>query len=230
MHKYKHLFFDLDRTLWDFESNSIETFRDIFGRHDLARVFPDFEVFIKTYKRHNEILWAKYRTGEIKKEQLRNDRFLLTLKEFGVDDMNLAVKMGDDYITISPTKRRVFPGTHEILNYLKDRYRLYIITNGFSEVQSVKLKNCDLEKYFDGVVTSEMAGVQKPHREIFHYAVTRVNAKKDSCLMIGDDPDTDIIGAKNFGMDQVYFNSMNKGCSVEPTYAINSLLELKDIL
>jgi len=189
------------------------------------------EAFVDVYKRHNEILWAKYRTGEIKKDTLRVDRFLLTLKEFGVDDAQLATNIGDDYVNISPTKSRVFPYTHEVLDYLKaNDYKMHIITNGFNEVQFIKLKNCDLDKYFDSVVTSENAGYQKPRKEVFHYAVSAVNAKKETCLMIGDDPDTDMLGAKNFGMDQVYFNTCNKDIAFQPTYSINCLSELKDIL
>lgn len=231
MSNYKHLFFDLDRTLWDFESNSIDTFRDIFAKHKLENIFPNFDIFIDVYKKNNEALWAKYRTGEIKKDNLRTDRFQLTLKEFGVDDIQLATKIGDDYIEISPTKSIVFPHTHEVLDYLKQKnYKLHIITNGFNEVQFVKLKNCDLDKFFDSVVTSENAGYQKPRKEVFHYAVSSVNAKKESCLMIGDDPDTDMLGAKNFGMDQVYFNTCNKSIDFEPTYSINCLSELKNIL
>jgi len=231
MANYKHLFFDLDRTLWDFESNSIDTFRDIFAKHQLDKIFPDFDTFITVYKRNNEELWAKYRTGEIKKETLRTDRFLLTLKEFGVDDINLAQKIGDDYITISPTKSRVFPHTHDVLDYLKQKgYKMHIITNGFNEVQFIKLRNCDLEKYFDNVITSENAGYQKPRKEVFHYAVSSVNAKKDTCLMIGDDPDTDMLGAKNYGMDQVFFNTCKSNISFNPTYSIDCLSELRDLL
>ncbi len=120
--KYRHLFFDLDRTLWDFESNSIVTLNTIFKEQGLFNIFPDFEVFIEHYKRHNEILWDLYRRGLITKDKLRNERFLRTLQEFSCDDEKLARNIGDAYIKLSPKQTGLFPGTIETLEYLKEKY------------------------------------------------------------------------------------------------------------
>jgi putative hydrolase of the HAD superfamily len=228
--KYKHIYFDLDRTLWDFDNNARETFLEIFQNRNLDSIFGSFEVFYFIYNKHNDILWKDYREGKIEKSVLRWKRFALTLEEFGVSDDKLAQQIGDDYVNISPTKKQLFPYTHETLSYLKKKYKLYIITNGFSEIQSDKLKNCNLDQYFTGLITSEDAGAQKPSPVIFEHALKLANAERNESLMIGDDLETDILGAKNTGIDQVFFNTDNIKHSEDITYEISSLKELTEIL
>jgi len=230
MKKYKNIYFDLDRTLWDFDTNAKETFQDIYKKHELHKIFKTFDNFHNTYIKHNERLWQRYREGKIKKSVLAFKRFALTIEEFSVKDDDLAERIGQDYITISPTKKRLFPGTYETLDYLKDKYNLYIITNGFNEVQFTKLKNSKLDSYFKKVFTSENAGAQKPNAKIFEHALKNVNAKKKESMMIGDDLDSDIIGAKKFGLDQVYFNPGKKEHSEDITHEITSLKDLTKIL
>ncbi|MGC9374787.1 MAG: YjjG family noncanonical pyrimidine nucleotidase [Bacteroidales bacterium] len=230
MKKYKNIYFDLDRTLWDFDSNAKETFQDIYEKHELHKIFNSFDNFYNTYVKHNERLWKIYRDGKIKKSVLAFKRFALTLEEFGVKDESLAKIIGQDYIEISPTKKRLFPGTYETLGYLKNKYNLYIITNGFNEVQFTKLKNSKLDTFFKKIFTSENAGAQKPNAKIFEHALKSVNARKKESVMIGDDLDTDIIGAKKFGLDQVYFNPQRKKHSEDITHEITSLKELQNIL
>jgi len=231
MKEIKFIFFDLDRTLWDFEKNSVVTFLDIFKKYNLSEIFPDFDTFIEKYKYHNEKLWAKYRLGEIKKDELRNKRFLLTLNEFGVNDEDLARKIGDDYINISPTKTELFPYTIEVLGYLYQKYTLAIITNGFKEVQYTKLRNCNLEKYFKKVICSEDVGRQKPHNDIFHYSLSSLNARKTESIMIGDDYEVDILGANNFGFKAIFFNPNNIVVKTLPNVQeISSLKQILDIL
>ena len=176
-------------------------------------------------------MWAKYRLGEIKKEDLRDKRFLLTLNEFDVNDENLAKKIGDDYINISPTKTELFPHAVEILEYLYKKYTLAIITNGFKEVQFTKLKNCNLEKYFKKLICSEDVGRQKPHPDIFHYSLSSLNAKKNESIMIGDDYEVDILGANKFGFSSVFFNPNKLEVNIlKNMHEISSLKELQDIL
>ena len=230
MKQYKHLFFDLDRTLWDFERNSEITLRQIFDQRNLNSIFPDFDHFIKTYKVHNEHLWDLYKERKIKKDELRNKRFLLTLQDFGVNNTKLAEKIGDDYVDISPTQTILFPDTKTVLDYLKEKYELHIITNGFVEVQYKKLRNCGLEPYFKRVTTSEEAKASKPKKEIFQVALKSVNAKKTESLMIGDDLQNDILGAKKFGIDQVYFNPEHKLHQEKITFEIDKLKILTQIL
>ncbi|OFX25776.1 MAG: noncanonical pyrimidine nucleotidase, YjjG family [Bacteroidetes bacterium GWA2_31_9b] len=230
MKKYKHIYFDLDRTLWDFENNSKETFLEIYNHYHLETIFNSFDNFYITYSKYNDRLWKDYREGRIEKSILRTKRFTLALEEFGVTNDELAEKIGDDYISISPTKKQLFPHVHETLSYLKDKYKLYIITNGFSEVQFVKLKNSDLDKYFTQIFTSEEAGAQKPNPIIFEHALKLSKAEKTESLMVGDDFETDILGAKNVGIDQVFFNPENVKHSENFTHEISSLKELQEIL
>ena len=230
MNKYKHLFFDLDRTLWDFEVNSVKTLKSIFAKRNLEQIFPDFDAFIKTYKIHNEALWDLYKLRKIKKAELRDQRFLLTLQDFGIDDPVLAEHIGDDYIEISPTQTGLFPDTIEVLDYLSSKYKLYIITNGFVEVQYKKLKYSGLDKYFDRVTTSEEAKASKPKPEIFRAALSAANAKKSESIMIGDDLANDILGAKKFGIDQIFFNPNSNQHQEETTHEISELKELMALL
>ena len=230
--RYKHIFFDLDRTLWDFEKNSRQTLSEAFVKFDLEKLgVPSFDDFMKVYMEINERMWALYREGKIVKEKLRSIRFENTLKEFGIDAVDLAEKIGLFYIAESPIKTNLFPFTHEILDYLIEKgYNLHIITNGFEEVQHIKLDKSDLEKYFEHVVTSEKAGVKKPDAQIFEYSLSLANAEPAESLMIGDDIPVDLHGAKAVGIDQVYFNPEHHTHEEKMTYEINSLLELKKIL
>lgn len=230
MKRYRHLFFDLDRTLWDFEVNSVKTLKTIFDKRNLHQIFPDFDAFINTYKMHNEALWDLYKLRKIKKAELRDQRFLFTLQDFGVNNPVLAEQIGDDYIEISPTQTGLFPNTIEVLDYLSSKYKLYIITNGFVEVQYKKLKFSGLDKYFDRVTTSEEAKASKPKPGIFHAALSAANAKKTESLMIGDDLANDILGAKKFGIDQVFFNPHSTEHKENPSYEITELKELMALL
>jgi len=230
MKHYKHIFIDLDRTLWDFEANSMETFREIYKKRDLAKIFTNFEQFHKTYRKYNRQLWEDYRDGKISKENLKYKRFYLTLAAYNYKDEDLAKKIGDDYIQISATKTQLFPYTHESLEYLLKKYSLHLITNGFEEVQYKKIKNCHLEKYFKNIITSEKAGVQKPNEQIFNFALKKAGAKSTESIMLGDDIEGDIKGAQSFGMDQILFNPDKKEFDIKPTYEIQSLKELIKIL
>jgi len=231
MKKYKHIFFDLDRTLWDFEKNAHEAYSEIYDKFDLRALgIKTIGEFVKSYLHHNDILWALYRDGKIEKVYLKSRRFELTLQDFGIDNPALAEKIGHDYVTISPQKTNLFPHTHEALVYLSKKYPLHIITNGFEEVQDNKLKNSKLEQYFKHVVTSEAAGCKKPDRGIFDFALETVGTSADECVMIGDDFDVDIVGAAGIGMDAIFFNPQKVAHNGGATFEINDLIELKNIL
>lgn len=231
MKKYKHIYFDLDRTLWDFEANAREAFDQIYEAFALEKKLPGVDLFIAAYNKHNEKLWHFYRKGLIKKEFLRTERFNLTLKEFGINNHILASDIGDQYMLLAPSKTNLVPGTLEVLGYLLlKNYKLYVITNGFKDVQLQKLTNCDIIKYFSKVFTSDDAGYQKPRKEIFEYALKTVNAAKNESVMVGDDYPIDIEGAKAFGIDQVFFNrDGHTNYTFKPTYEIGELRDLKNI-
>ncbi len=231
MRKYKHIFFDLDKTLWDFEKNSEVTFKELYHIYNIQKLLNcNFESFFTTYKKHNTLLWDAYRKGEIKKEFLSTRRFLFTLNDFGNNDLSLAVKMSDDYLKLSPQKNLLFPFAIETLNFLKNKYQLHIITNGFVEVQYKKIKNSGIDKYFNQTITSEEAGVQKPDKQIFEYSLRKANALPEESIMIGDDLIIDILGAKNAGIDQIFFNYENTIHNEDVTYEVDSLKKIIEIL
>ncbi|NVO19989.1 MAG: noncanonical pyrimidine nucleotidase, YjjG family [Bacteroidetes bacterium] len=228
---YKHIFFDLDHTLWDFERNAEETKQELFTELQLgAKGIPSYESFRSKYIGINLALWALYREDKIGKDDLNFKRFHLTLLEFGIDDKELGAAMASKYLEGITTKTYLFPYTREILEYLYPKYPLYIITNGFEEVQFGKLKNSGLDKYFTSVITSEEAGVKKPDSAIFLYALSKVNADVEDSLMIGDDLEVDIGGARDIGMDQLFVNHERKTHETPATFEVTSLKDIENIL
>ena len=204
---YDHIFIDLDKTLWDFEKNSLETFKEIFLKYNLIdRGISSLELFLIEYLRINDMLWGLYRKNQIKKEVLNIRRFEMALNEFGIDDLILATHIAEDYVSLSPLKNNLFPEARKALEYLKPRYPLHVITNGFEEVQQKKLDVSDLRKYFTTITTSEEAGVKKPESWIFELALKKAGALPGMSLMIGDDLVVDMEGARNIGMDTMFFN------------------------
>lgn len=227
----KHLFFDLDRTLWDFEKNSQIALKKIFELYKLDEFIPNFYKFYYTYKNINAELWVKYGAGKISKEELRNARFYRTLKKFKKDDKVLSDKIGTAYIEISPTQKNLFPNTIEVLTELKkEGYRLHIITNGFKEVQYIKLTNCGLIDLFEVIVCSEEVGKNKPNPEVFNYAMQLANADSSKSVMIGDDLKVDILGASNVGMQTILFDPDKKYRKAKGDYVIKNLNEIPSIL
>lgn len=229
MKKYKHIFFDLDQTLWDFKTNSRKILERLYNKYDLFNHFESFEEYFKIYHHHNDILWEEYRKGNLKKSLLRWRRFYIPIFEKGYDNKQVAKKMGEEYVEESPKQNTLFPYAIEALEFLYKKYNLYVITNGFKEVQDIKMEVCGLNKYFVRVFTSEEIGALKPKKEAFEYSLNSVNAKKDESIMIGDDLKSDVGGAKKYGIDQVYFNPDKILHEESPTYEISSLKELLEI-
>lgn len=230
MKEYKHLFFDLDRTIWDFETSSRKAIKNLFNKYKISgKAGVKFENFLKKYREINSMLWDLYRKGEIKKEFLNIERFRLTLKEFGIDDALLAGDFANDYVSIPPGKPYLFDGAIEMLDDLKPHFAMHIVTNGFDEVQRKKLRFSKLDHYFKTVVTSEEAGYKKPSPGIFRYALEKAHARPEESIMIGDDYKVDIIGAKEVGIDQVYCNYTGQPHKNGITYEVDSLPKLKHI-
>ncbi|MBC8265718.1 MAG: noncanonical pyrimidine nucleotidase, YjjG family [Flavobacteriales bacterium] len=228
--KYKHIFFDLDRTLWDFEVNSHETLLELCSNYNLKKIgVDDYENFIRTYKNHNAKLWDLYRVDKISQEDLRRERFQRTLADYNIKDSLLAEKIGEDYINVCPRKNKLYPYAFEVLDYLKERYELHIITNGFDKTQHIKLEHSNLKPYFKQIITSEKTGVKKPNPLIFSQAISLATASKNESVYIGDDLIVDILGCQNFGIDGVYFNPEKTKHSECPKFEISCLSELKKI-
>lgn len=223
----KHIFFDLDHTLWDFEANSDIAFEAIFKKH---QVNVNIEKFLNYYRSINENYWKLYREEKISKEELRygrlKDAFSIINYKATDDLINL---LAVDYIEVLPNNNQLFEGAHEILNHLKPNYNLHIITNGFNEVQTKKLENSGLKGYFDKIITSEDAGVKKPNPIIFKYALEKTKALINESIMIGDNWEADIMGAKNIGFDVIFCNYNSKPVS-ESIKSVTKLSELKKYL
>ena len=228
MYKYKqHIFFDLDHTLWDFDKNSALTFKKLFKRHDMGL---NLETFLEVYVPINLNYWKLYREEKINKEALRFSRLDDTFKALNLSISSDLIRiLSDEYISYLSTFNHLFEGTLEILEYLKYKYKLHIITNGFKEVQQGKLKNSGIAHYFKTVTNSEVVGVKKPNRKIFDYALALANADVDFSLMIGDNLEADILGARNVGMDALCFN-YHKAKIPDGIVAIEKLSELKKYL
>ncbi len=232
MKAYRHLFFDLDHTLWDFETNAHETLEQLFTEYDLARhrLFT-FAEFSARYRDVNHALWRLYQSNKVTQKQLRDVRFVRTLTRLGVAEADVPTDMSARFTDILPHKAAVFPHTHEVLSYLKDKgYRLHLITNGFEDMQHLKLKSSDLTRYFEEVITSEHSGHLKPDPRMFAHALARTGATAAESLMVGDNLECDVLGAYNSGIDQVYFNPDKRRHFAETTYEISSLDELRDFL
>jgi putative hydrolase of the HAD superfamily len=232
---YKHLFFDLDHTLWDFEANSRQTLEELYHSMQLeSKGVNDFDLFHKNYLVHNDKLWDRYRNGFIKVDELRWKRMWLALLDFKIADETLAREMGVVFLDLLPTRKTLFPYTIEILDYLTGKnYQLHLITNGFEKTQHSKLKHSGLTNYFKEVITSETSNSLKPHKEIFEYAFLKTGALLKESIMIGDTIEVDILGAVNAGIDQVHVNHLTKEPVLVneklPTYTVYSLKELERI-
>jgi len=229
--KYRHLFFDLDHTLWDFEANAKATLESLYETlHLREKGVNDFEFFYRNYLDHNERLWERYRNGFIKQEDLRIKRMRQSLLDFKIADEELAQAMSVQFLELLPTRTILFPYAKEILTYLIDKgYELHLITNGFEKTQHKKLQYSGLDSFFKEVITSEGSGSLKPNKEIFEYAFQKTNAAPSESIMLGDTLDVDIQGAINAGIDQVFINHHRITSHIQPTYMVHTLRELEEI-
>jgi YjjG family noncanonical pyrimidine nucleotidase len=228
LEEIKHIFFDLDHTLWDFEKNSALAFEKIFQELNFN---IDSQQFMDIYNPINVAYWKLYERNEIDQEALRvnrlKDAFEAINFEVTLEEINSISNLFIEYLT---SNNHLIDGTIDLLEYLKDKYTLHIITNGFSFIQEVKLQKSNLDKYFVTITNSELAGHKKPHQNIFQYALSLANASKNQSIMIGDSIEADVLGAINFGMKAVYFNPANKMVSHDKIIQIQKLTQLKNIL
>jgi len=227
---YKHIFFDLDRTIWDFDASAQDSFSRMYEKYDLKELgVPSIQSFKLQYDIHNDMLWGWYRKGEILKEVMNIRRFEMTCADFNIHDQSIYIGMSEDYVKLNPDKAFLFPGAIETLEYLAGKYPMHIITNGFQEVQEQKFRIARLDRYFKTVTTSEEAGIKKPEAGIFHHALNKGNASAADSVIVGDDLDVDIIGGRKIGMDQVYFNPGGEKHEEDVSFEISCLTDLKEI-
>lgn len=228
---YKNLFIDLDDTLWDIHLNGRECLEEIYHDYGYEQFYPSFEDYYNVYMPVNHHLWALYRQGEIKKEELIVERFLAPVRSFGINDPAYAKRLSDDFLERTTRKIGLIEGTMALLDYLKPRYRMHILSNGFREVQYKKIENAGLRPYFDKIILSEDAGINKPHAGMFTYALKNSNSRRDQTIMIGDSWEADIVGAYQSRIAQIWFNPQKEmPDGFEPTFTVQTLAEIKGIL
>ena len=232
--RYDVLFIDLDDTLYDFTTNSTNAYREVYALMDYDRWFDDFDHYYRLYWERNRELWVLYGDNKITKEQLNAERYTYPLHAMGVPDADaVGARFWEESMKRLPLGKQLMPHAREVLEYLRPRYKMYILSNGFSELQARKMQSAGIGHYFDGVVLSDDIGVNKPHRAIFEHALHVAGVTADRALMIGDNYEVDAKGAYGAGIDQVFYNTAGIELAPDqwrPTYLINSLLELKDIL
>ena len=223
----KHIFFDLDHTIWDFDRNAQETLLELYEVYQLKNLgLNSADEFIERYTENNHRLWQQYHLGEISKEHLRQERFKKTFLELGVKPDHVPHQFEDDYVRISPTKTNLFDGAEKVLTYLQKKYQLHIISNGFKETTLTKMDLSGLNPYFTNVIISEDVGVNKPNRLIFEHALAKASATKEESIMIGDSLEADIRGAQDFELKAIFFNPLNVEKPDDVEWQISHLEEL----
>ncbi len=227
---YKCVFFDLDHTLWDYECNARETLFELHQSHRLFDRGISFEDFHLRFKTINFQLWQLYDRGLIDNSVIRDERFTQVLEHFQVNDEKLSADLSYQYLYDCPKKSNLVPYAKEVLDYLSANYALTVVTNGFDEIQTVKLLSGRITHYFDHVITSQKAGFKKPARGIFDYALSVNNLRCDEAIMIGDNLLTDIAGARNASIDAVFYNPEAVKHSEKVSHEIRCLSELQNIL
>lgn len=229
--RYKSIFIDLDDTIYDFRGASREAFEEGYILLGYERFFNSFDHFMSLYEPHNLKLWKLYGEGKITKPQLNSDRYSYPLRMVGVDNQELADTFCREVLSRIPTKNKVIEGAVELLEYLYSKYDLYILSNGFKELQEHKMQSSGLKKYFKKIILSEDIGINKPNPELFIHALQVANTTIEDSIMIGDMFDTDIAGAAGVGMEQIFFNRKGiEDLPFKPTHQVNHLLQIKEIL
>jgi len=231
MKNYKCVLFDLDHTLWDYETNSAEALRELYQSYELHKIgSAEIETFLFNFSQINTGLWDLLDQGKIHRDVIRQDRFNRVFQSVGIDNYDLSLRFSSDYLNVSPRKKNLLPNAMEVLNYLHKKYPMFIITNGFDEIQGTKISSSGIDHFFKNVVTSEKAGSKKPEKKIFDYVLVKYGFRASEAIMIGDNLSTDIKGAHNASIDSVFFNPAKVMHEVKVHYEIADLAELKSIL
>lgn len=221
------VFFDLDHTLWDFDRNSSLAFKRVFETYNIS---ASLKHFLSVYEPINFDYWKAYREERVTKQELRRGRLVDTFEVLGRSySIEMIDGMSDAYIDELPKNNYLFDGTFELLSYLKSKYTLHIITNGFTEVQHIKLEKSKLAPYFNTVTSSEEVGVKKPNPKVFKRALEKANVVAQNTVMIGDTFEADILGAEGVGMDTIFFNYRNE-IPKNGYKVVDFLLEIKALL
>ncbi|MBO7259708.1 MAG: YjjG family noncanonical pyrimidine nucleotidase [Paludibacteraceae bacterium] len=227
---YSVVFIDWDDTLWDFHANAYIAMEKAYDKYDLQRYFHSFQHFYNLYEGRNRELWAEYAQGNITKDNLQRERFQYPFRMVNQEDDDLAGQVGNDFLELTIQQNKLITGAKELMAYLAQKYPIIVLSNGFKEVQYRKIATSGLQEYITHVVLSEEVGVQKPNKLIFEYALKLINKKASEVMMIGDNMETDIMGAAEIGMDTIYLSKNMTSTTDYPTYTVQTLREIQNIL
>lgn len=229
--KYTSIIFDLDHTLLDTEQNNKEAIEEVYHYYSFDKYYKTFDEFYSIYLPHNLDLWRKYEQKKVSKDDMMLLRFYTPFVHIEGLTSEKALIINNDYLDRVSYKGKVIDGAFEILDELKPRFPLYILSNGFNEVQYKKMDSAGLTPYFEKIILSDHIGINKPDPALFDYALKEIGTKAEESVMIGDNWNSDIMGAKSAGIDQIWFNPQNESPKgYTPTYTIQKLSEIKDIL
>lgn len=231
MRRYNHVIFDLDHTLWDFERNSRLALSELYGQYGMEEsTGKPFEFFMKRYRKHNDECWTLYQKGKMDKMVLRGERFRRAFKDIGEERSALVPEWTEAYLEIAPRKPHLMDGAEQLLKELSEEgMELHMLTNGFREVQTVKLKHSGLDRYFNRFYSPEDLGVKKPHPDAFTQVLEDNWARAEETLMVGDDLKVDVMASQRLGMAGVYYNPDVRRHRGKPTFEIKQLSELTPI-
>lgn len=232
MKNVRHIFFDLDNTLWDHRKNAYLTIKELFSQQKISEKYNiDFEEFHTAYHIINERLWEQIRDGEIDKEYLRKHRFYDAFLKFGIDDAILADYFEHHFLDEILNYNELVDGALDLLNYLKGKsYKMHIISNGFQEVTERKCILSGISDFFETITSADSVNIRKPRPEIFQYSLDLAKAEKSESLMIGDDWIADVKGAQNFGIDVIFFDVLDENPLEEGLKFVKQLSEIKEYL
>lgn len=230
--EYRSIFIDLDDTLWAFTENARDTFEEMYHQYRFERYFQSFDHFMELYVPKNLELWDLYGRHEISKDELNARRFSYPLLQVGVDDPALVKAYSDGFFAAIPYKRKLMPHAMEALEYLSGKYRLYILSNGFRELQEQKMRSAGILHYFRKIVLSEDIGAHKPFPAIFNFAMSATQSEFRTSLMIGDNWKNDVAGAREVGMGQGYYcpDAEPSVLEFQPTFLLRDWEEIEKVL
>ncbi|MFM1914002.1 MAG: hypothetical protein RIR51_1855 [Bacteroidota bacterium] len=223
----KAIFFDWDHTLWDAETNAVDTLSELFFEFKLKEKFQvEFSEFQLHFQKINDRLWKEYQLGDLSQEELRNSRFKMVFENFQI--LEDSDNFSNHFLYRNPRKKKLMAGAKDLVELLSNQFQLFILTNGFDEIQQIKVGESDIANYFQKIYTPKNTGFKKPNPNFFEFVLKDTKLKKDEVVMVGDNLEVDILGAENVGIKAIHYTPTQDTNFKENK--IKYLLELQELL